>query len=80
MHFVLKKRGGGGEGGQNLNFAYMMIGSEAVIITQEKHLEVRKVTFIQLLARCSLAIKKKKGKRIENRTENIIMPLHESIK
>lgn len=47
----------------NLDFACMIMGSGLAITTQEKHLEVRKVTFIQLLTGCSLAIKKKKKDR-----------------
>lgn len=50
-----------------------MMGSEVVINTQEKHLEVRKVTFVHLLVTCSVTIGRK-SRRIENRTENITMP------
>lgn len=51
----------------NLNFAYMIMGFELVIITQEKYLEVRKATFMHLLAGCSLTIKKWKNKKQKNR-------------
>lgn len=42
----------------SLNFAHMIVGCELVITTQEKHLEVRKATFMHLLAGCSLTIRK----------------------
>lgn len=51
----------------------MMVGSEVAITTQEKHLEVRKVTSIHLLVSCSVTIGKK-SRRTKNRTENITMP------
>lgn len=45
----------------NLNLTCVMMGSELVITTEEKHLEIRKVIFLQLLAGCLLTNRKKKG-------------------
>lgn len=80
MNFILKMPK---KPKHKLNFAYTIMGCELVITAQEKHLEVKKATFMHLLAGCSLTIKKGRNKkqeeqRIEQKTSlcHYINPLN----
>lgn len=67
------------------NSACAVMGSELVIVTEERHLELIMDSWMKLWAHCSVAIKKgnwmlriiKEG--IESQTEIIVMPLYKCI-